>query len=280
MFNSLEYKSPTLVTKLIQKSGALNQKNVFWSLYEPRNFGDWIGPYLYERLTGTLPVFCPPSPRWPCKVYSLAGSIMRKIVREEVSIVWGSGIISKQDVFSKPYRICAVRGPYTKARCEELGFSCPEVYGDPAILMPEVFNPSIEKKSKLGIIPHFVDYDYACEAYGGSEEVFIIDVTKSVENVISDINSCEATASSSLHGLIISQSYGIPSAWISLSDNLEGDDVKFLDYFSAGGINAVSAVSPNRSWSAADFISVSSDSPVPNNEALKAPLLASCPFLT
>jgi hypothetical protein len=40
--------------------------------------------------------------------------------------------------------------------------------------------------------------------------------------------------STSLHGLIVSHSYGIPALWISFKEkDLFGDNIKFLDYFSS-----------------------------------------------
>ena len=279
MFNSLEYRKPWLARKTIQKLGLLNHRNVYWSWYEPRNFGDWIGPYLFQALTGKVPVFCDSSPNSPCTVYTSAGSIMRKINNNDTSIVWGSGIISLNDVFARPKRICAVRGPHTKQRCEQLGYNCPEIYGDPAILMPSVYSPPSEKKAyKLGIIPHFVDYDCATAAYRDMHDVLIVDVTKSVEDVINDINMCDATVSSSLHGLIISHAYGINSAWIKLSNLLEGDGIKFSDYYSAGGICNITPTTPKKNWKREDYFALAHDTPMPNNDILKKPLLASCPF--
>ena len=99
-------------TGLARQSIRIERKrHLYWSVYEPRNFGDWIGPYLFQKLTGRTPVFRHPSDRAMTTVYVTVGSIARRI--KENSIVWGSGVMSRQDTFSRPRNTLAVRGPYT-----------------------------------------------------------------------------------------------------------------------------------------------------------------------
>ena len=74
------------------------------------------------------------------------------------SIVWGTGCIAPGRIGQTPKKIYAVRGPLTKKELDKRGISCPEIYGDPALLFPQIYNPKIEKKYKLGIIPHYIDY--------------------------------------------------------------------------------------------------------------------------
>ncbi len=146
--------------------------------------------------------------------------------------IWGSGIISRTD-FIEGGTFYAVRGFKTIARLKELGLKAPSVVGDPALLLPLVYNTKTEKKYKLGIIPHYIDYKLIKNNIV-NKDVLIIDFKNcEIEHVIRQILSCETVISSSLHGIIVSHAYDIPALWFKFSNNLFGDDIKFYDYFSS-----------------------------------------------
>ena len=48
---------------------------------------------------------------------------------------------------------------------------------------------------------------------------------------IDKILSCELILSSSLHGLIVSDAYGIPNHWCQIHFKMDDDGFKFRDYF-------------------------------------------------
>jgi pyruvyltransferase len=113
---------------------------------------------------------------------------------------------------------------------------CPEVYGDPALLCPMFFKPGTAKRSRLGFVPHYTDKDSPLlERFRKMSDVSVIDVTGKVPDVVRGITECQVIASSSLHGLVVADAYGIPSIWVKISGKLKGDDFKFHDYFLSVG---------------------------------------------
>ena len=207
------------------------------------NYGDLLGKYLVEKITKNIVKWRNPNKRsiWNKNktIYLTVGSILHFADRN--TIVWGSGIISRSiDVKEAIFK--AVRGPETRAFLLGKGYKVPEIYGDPALLMPKYFNPTVNKKYKLGIIPHHVDYKHI-EQWYKNDDVLIIDLlTNDIEYTTQQIMSCELTISSSLHGIIVSHAYNIPSLWMQCSDKIYGDNVKYLDYFKSVGIYPYEAV--------------------------------------
>jgi hypothetical protein len=159
----------------------------------------------------------------------ICGSILKKT--NSKTIVWGSGIMNKNDYFKKPKKTLSVRGPITRKRFLELVYKCPKNYGDPALLLPLYYKPIKTKLYKFGIIPHYVDYEKVKKITEKNKNIIIIDILGNKEEIINKINQCKNILSSSLHGLIVPHAYNIPSLWVEFSNNLSGDKTKFFDYF-------------------------------------------------
>lgn len=131
------------------------------------NFGDQINPYLIKKITGTEPIHSLPTPNdntLLC-IGSILGLFMDIL---KYCTIWGSGFgrnptylkcLLKGQKLTKPIKICAVRGPLTRKAFLKFNIDCPEVYGDPALLLPQYYSPNIDKKYEFGIIPHYLDYD-------------------------------------------------------------------------------------------------------------------------
>jgi hypothetical protein len=119
------------------------------------------------------------------------------------------------------------------------GGECPEIYGDPALLLPRFHNAPVEKTHTLGVVPHYVDTQcarlWAAKAAAG--EAKIVDILHHDPiAVVDEIRACEMILTSSLHALIVAQAYGIPAiALAPVGVKLAGDGTKFLDYFMATG---------------------------------------------
>jgi hypothetical protein len=129
-----------------------------------------------------------------------------------------------------------VRGPITRHRALDCGASCPAVYGDPALLLPQLYEPAPSaRRALIGVIPHYFDKPKVFTYWQPPENSKNIDIQQPIERVIDEITACRYILSSSLHGLVVAHAYGIPALWVRFSDMLLGDDTKFRDYLNAVG---------------------------------------------
>ncbi len=200
---------------------------VYW--YKSKNFGDALNPYLIEKITGKKPKHSSHIATYfgLQENYAVIGSIFSALGPR--TTVWGSGVIGLNRKIRKPKKILAVRGPLSRQALLQKGIDCPAIYGDPALLLPKYYKPKSKKRYELGIIPHYVDYNKVKKEIK-DQRIKIINIKQATEKVIEDIFSCKKTISSSLHGLIVSHAYQIPSIWVEFSDNVIGNGFKFRDY--------------------------------------------------
>ena len=153
------------------------------------------------------------------------------------SAIWGSGAIDNTvNPSLDPDKVFAVRGKKTRELIDGSAHSRHAVYplGDPALLLPNyVTGKGVAKRHWVGIVPHLMDQAHQALADCAVDDgIKIIDLRGSVQTVLSDLLSCRLVVSSSLHGLIVADAYGIPNVWVSLSNRLVGGDFKFRDYLS------------------------------------------------
>lgn len=262
----------------------------YWSerklLYkEKENYGDLISEYITERMSGRPVKWVHPKKQsWYHRKktnYLAAGSIIHHATKS--SVVWGSGIIDHQQQVAKAdFR--AVRGPLTREYLMDKNYDCPKIYGDPALLLPKFYNPVIDNQYEIGIIPHYLDYDLVRAWFEEDSRIKVIDLmTLDVEEVTRQILACRKTISSSLHGVIVSHAYEIPSVWVKFSDRIFGNDIKYHDYLKSVAVPIYSAVYLNAKFDIIQINELIKEYPnLPENNNVKEiqqGLMASCPFL-
>lgn len=222
--------------------------NVYWWDGKP-NFGDVIGPWLVAKITNKTPINGRAIKRSSPPLMAV-GSILNMLEQDD-TVVWGSGLmnpLSEQATARlrslNGISVRAVRGKLTREELiEKLDWKVPEVYGDPALLLPRFFpvqESNIEKK-KIAIIPHYVHREHFQDV--ASESISLIDVHNGMERVVEEIAKSSVCISTSLHGLIIAQAYGVPWVWMRVTDSrLGGDTFKFRDFFSTLNSSVVSSI--------------------------------------
>ncbi len=243
------------------------------------NVGDILNYTLVKGLTGKR-VIQVSAKSFFYKHYFVIGSLLDRANRN--TEVWGSGFISKDSSCDEPPRkVFAVRGPKTRELLLNQGIDCPEVYGDPALLMPYIFNPKIKKTYKLGVIPHYVDKHDSCfEKFKSNSDCLIIDIQDpNPYNFLIKLMSCEMILSSSLHGIILADAYGIPSQWVKMSEKVLGGPFKFQDYYlSVNRMQKHFSMTKIELTQLKDIESIRKYVGVPTIDFDPSSLLAACPF--
>lgn len=190
------------------------------------NVGDYLSKIVFEMLMRHFGI----TSYWTGKTKCVAhiGSIIQFLGQD--CVIYGSGFLFKWAMpqFARKklkLDIRAVRGPLTRKVLIELGYSVPEIYGDPAILLPLFYHPEIKKDKEFIVIPHESHY----KEYINKPYPVVSTLTNDWQSFINNILSAKLVISSSLHGIIIAEAYGIPAIFLDETEN--PDQLKYEDYY-------------------------------------------------
>lgn len=201
----------------------LSERNILAYWWPHANFGDAMAADVFRLAVGVRPFRM--HQRFRGKILGL-GSIVEHSQRGD--IIWGSGLIQGVTRRMDDRTFLAVRGPRTR---QHIKGEVPEVYGDPAILLPRFYRPTIRVHYPVGLVPHWKESEVL---RSDDPSILNIDVrTYDWRRVVNQICSCDVIVSSSLHGIIVAEAYGIPAIWVQMTDHIIGRHFKFLDYYEA-----------------------------------------------
>jgi pyruvyltransferase len=250
-----------------------------WSHSKP-NFGDWLSPAICEYLSGRRVVHA----RLEQADLVAVGSLLQRIkprfwpLRQQSLQIWGSGFIGPQQPIKVRHQVCALRGPLS---AELILSSGTEVFGDPGLLVREIYGDAGSVGSTtLGIVPHYRDQadPFVKALHDSVRDSAVIDVFDSPATVVEQIRRCSVVLSSSLHGLIVADAYGIPNAWLQLADRQRGAGFKYRDYYANFGIDNPLPFCPGPAPPAlADIVDHIGEYQRPGLEMIKQRLAASFP---
>lgn len=198
-----------------------NEDFIRANFFSSCNFGDGINPFIINKLSGKQVSLYNKG-----KHYVVCGSILS--ISNKDSVAWGAGFDwghHRNRDLNGCENVIAVRGELTAKNC---GLDVKYI-GDPALLLPILYPQEAKPRYTVGIIPHWSTIEKCCEVYKGE---FIINPLIPMSEFINNILSCEHIFSESLHGLIVSDAYGIPNAWLSIDDSVS-NGFKYSDYYSS-----------------------------------------------
>ena len=202
--------------------------------------------------------------------------------RSGVLHFWGTGVDAERNPvdpkihgYIRPanteFHIHALRGPNSARTLRAAGIEVPEIFGDPVWMLPRFWPlKEVEKTHDLGVILHITELDgrtpearvkAALRRYQIPKQfarrIRLINThcpptVEGMRRKVAEIVSCRAIASTSLHGLVISETYGIPCAWFATYGDGEGKmldlgnpeqqiDHRMRDFYSGVGRTALSS---------------------------------------
>jgi pyruvyltransferase len=187
------------------------------------NFGDLLGPLIIDGMIRHLGLG---EPVRSAQLMSV-GSVLH--LASSGAVVWGSGVNGKmpRDDIPNDLDIRAVRGPRTAEALRAKGYAPPEVFGDPALLLP-LLRPDLAAKRRLwdvAVVPNLNDR----AAYGGRR---VLNPRLPLRWCLHQITASRLVVGSSLHGVIVAEAFGVPARLIRSQHE---DELKYRDYYEATG---------------------------------------------
>lgn len=196
------------------------------------NFGDLIGPVVVNRILDEHGVTRSERELAAGRVLAV-GSILH--FAEVDDVVWGAGINGKKlDELPDASRldIRSVRGPVTRELLLEGGGDVPDVYGDPALLWGTLFPRetyrSPRHRRESAIVPNMHDYRLLSPA----AKARAVNPRAPLESIVRTIANSDFVCGSSLHGIVIAESFGIPARLIASQTE---PPFKYDDYYGGTG---------------------------------------------
>ena len=206
------------------------------------NFGDILTPYIFSKFNTNM-IYDNINPQ----IYGV-GSLLHMIPNDYKGHIWTSGFMYNTKTLNLKNDPIAVRG---KLSLKQFHNDTSNTYiGDGGLILEKIYTPKIRGsiKYKLGVMPNYCDIvnmrDDPIEKFNifNNPDVIFIDPRNYIETVVNDIYSCENIITSSLHGLVTADSYGINNGCFKSREtniaihNMQ-DSFKFRDYYSVYDIN-------------------------------------------
>jgi pyruvyltransferase len=195
------------------------------------NFGDLLGPVIVERLRRTASL--PDEASKAGRLLSV-GSVLH--FARDGDVIWGSGINGKIPPASYAFSaldVRAVRGPLTRAFLQDRGINAPEVFGDPAMLLPrvapELLKAAEHKRHEVTIVPNMEDLRLNPFLRLRPN---VLNPRSGLWRCLNRIVRSEFVVGSSLHAIIVAEAFGIQARVVE--SGVE-HDFKYADYYAGTG---------------------------------------------
>lgn len=204
------------------------------------NLGDALSPIIVSAMTGLPVKHCGFDA--DCERLVAVGTIGQAQRNGHVHF-WGTGLDDglfqpNAAKYSRPpataFEVHAMRGPYSANALRRAGQHAPEIYGDPVWFLPKLVDSrQVEKRYDLGVVVHISELERKSAHAPIKELIERYKIPPALRQSIRIINtyarpsaralfdktmeilSCRRIASTSFHGLVIAEAFGIPCLWFA-----------------------------------------------------------------
>jgi len=289
---------PIAVTEdMLQESAASFAVPVSWvaatAQHPDVNLGDALSPVIVAAMSG-LPVRHAHFDESIERIVSV-GTIGQSQRLGTVHF-WGTGVDATRNAVQSPFRhyirppqtrfqVHGLRGVFSARVLRENGIDVPEIYGDPVWFLPRLFpEQRTADIADLGVVLHITELDRPDSSGTASEEfkrylippslagrvrlinTYVRPTLEAIGAKIREMTSCRCLLSTSLHGMVIAEAYGIPCAWFApfaggllelpvCGAGLADIDHRLKDFYSGAGRDRVLTYAQKRDsstdWEAA-----------------------------
>ena len=224
-----------LLTRSVVRVKNKFKRSLYW--WDPAdgsiNTGDYLSKVMVEKILETRDKKLSDKKSKQNRLFAI-GSVLH--YAKTGDCLWGTGrngnMPDSHCTFDS-LDVRAVRGPLTREFLLSRGIDCPEVYGDPGILTPWIYPKSLflgaSSHKEYRVVPHFME-DPA-KFHGHGENICLPNVSPA--RFISMLVNSSLVISSSLHGIILAEAYGVPA--VLLNAGHREKPFKYDDYYLGTG---------------------------------------------
>lgn len=191
------------------------------------NFGDLLGPLVINELVRQEGLEAPLN-KAPKRLLSI-GSVLH--FAQDGDTIWGTGVNGKfahEPLAAANLDVRAVRGPLTRSYLLEHGVQAPAIYGDPGLLVSTLW-PELKANKVIPQPTVIMNFNDAENVPAG---VNLVSPLSPVDHCLRQLASSSLVIGSSLHAIIIAESFGVPARLVRSNHEPE---FKYHDYYAGTG---------------------------------------------
>jgi pyruvyltransferase len=210
------------------------KKNRSLNWLKGQNFGDYLSLVIVGEINRCLNLNIVKKSKKSKKRLLAVGSVLH--YAQNGDVIWGSGVNGKVDPELHQFSeldVRMVRGPLTKEFLEKRGLKVDNIFGDPVLLLPTLF-PELKRhpqKGKIIVLPNLNELK-TCSRYDLSK-FRLISPFMYWKKVVQEILSSELVLTTSLHGLVVSEAFGVPVRFVMPTGG--ETTFKYQDYIQGTG---------------------------------------------